>query len=212
MKTAIIDSGIDLKYIEFNDKNIEISDADYRDENGHGTACVSEFFLVNPKGFVTVYKIYDDNNKCSLFSMVNVLERIADRDDISIISISGAFDTDDDEIIEYTQEIINKLYKKNILVIASEMNGKQKKGYPACLKHVLAVKKIKFPIRLMVHYKERAIFFGKDNWVPKTNGEYIRFDGNSSAAPRVSAYYSKCVGMCCVEKIFDSFEVIFRGI
>ena len=93
MVIAVIDTGINLQFKEFNNLditpvNIDNSNVDTEDRNGHGTATIGEIVRVNKNIQILSIKILDDMGKTSLSSLVNALEYCSKRDDINIINLS----------------------------------------------------------------------------------------------------------------------------
>lgn len=196
MKIAIIDSGVNLDYKDFTNRSVEsISMMDDQvDKNGHGTACCGECMLIDPDSSILMIKVLDDAASGSLFTMVKALEYCSKRADIGIISISISCIVADKNVKTYVQHIINVLYNKGILIIAANENG-MRRGFPASLKHVVAVdyKKSNTKGECLLCIGERCIYFGKNRLMPWSGGSYKFFSGNSSAVPRAAALFNKSI-------------------
>ncbi|BDR65727.1 S8 family serine peptidase [Clostridium tetani] len=98
IKIAIVDSGlsnhknINLQSIVYK-KSLAYKDGDFiinnkiYDEHGHGTAVTSIINKYIPKAKLYIFKILDNNNRCSGKVLVKILENILNMD-IDIINLS----------------------------------------------------------------------------------------------------------------------------
>ncbi len=200
LKIAVIDSGIDLDFKDFNNKKIDGINFscngnynDFSDLNGHGTSCAGEIFRISPQAELYVIKVLNSNGNTSLDILIEALEHCLVRDDIRVINISSSCIIKDKKIIRVLNELSRRIYLKNKIIVSSNYNNRfNKVGYPSALKHVINVKFKYFPMEeeyfKLRLFNNECSYFGQFRLMPTIDGNYNFFKGNSSAAPRVSAY------------------------
>ena len=120
-KIAILDSGIDFNFEEFDQTRIEVKDfvketsTIAQDENGHGTACCGEIVKIYPEAEMLVIKVLNRMAKSSLGLLYDALEYCLNRDDIVVINISSSCLLTERDIADVFEELINELVKKGKL-------------------------------------------------------------------------------------------------
>ncbi|MGE5627777.1 MAG: S8 family serine peptidase [Solirubrobacterales bacterium] len=201
IRIAIIDSGINVEYNEFTQVPIEgINLIEYsnkiKDAIGHGTACAGEIVRINDNVVLHIVKIYDNILKTSLSKLIEALEYLESLRGINIINISssvGLITNYSNLYSERLNNVLDKLYKKNVLVVCAA-NNKGLSGFPASLDNVLGVRSIVSKTE-RIEYKcndeIQCDYYGDYRFMPTVNGRYEFFVGNSAATPRLVAYISK---------------------
>lgn len=204
MVIAIIDSGISEAFEHFNiiggisffyAANNEIEcNADLRDMNGHGTMICKVISSINPNVSFYIVKILDKNNRASSELLLHALDYlISCKMDIDIILMSLA--TIDNAYIEKMNSLINELYSKGVILIASAHN-KYDVSYPAVLENVIGVKGARLYTNKIYYNKSASIECIADsslvycNYNTK-NSIFKTFGGTSKAAAIVAACISQ---------------------
>lgn len=202
MKIAVIDSGINLEFKQFNYIDIEcinITDLSKKavDENGHGTASVAEIIKINRQADILVIKVLDENARASLGALLKALRYCLARDDIDIINLSLSCEINDRAVISVFESIIKSLLDKGITIVSSVANtyGKLKNdyGYPANFAGVIKVRH-EYSDTCYVEYNkadDQYIYHGTYNLVPWKNNEYKFYRANSSAASKAAGILSE---------------------
>lgn len=194
MVIAVIDTGINLQFKEFNNLditpvNIDNSNVDTEDRNGHGTATIGEIVRVNKNIQILSIKILDDMGKTSLSSLVNALEYCSKRDDINIINLSLSCTIYDHEVIEYLHILIKKIVKSGKKIVSSLNNDRGEKiSFPALFNEVISVKH-EYSEKTYISYDYELSCFvlhSPFHMMPHKSGEYCFYKGNSCAAPQIS--------------------------
>lgn len=208
MKIALLDSGINIGYRDFINKEIRIHHkADIQDKNGHGTACAGEIFNVSPNAELVVFRILDRYARGSLKDLISALERCLEDSDIRIICISSSCQINDKKIIEYLQEIVNRIFLNNQIIVAS-LENRSMKGYPAALNNVIAInynRSREKEDRFRFHTRKlQCTYYSHNHVMPWKDGLYHFFNGNSSAAPRFAGFIFNILQ----KKKFSNIELI----
>lgn len=143
---AIIDSGIDIDFKEFKNKNIkginintyDTSLKSIKDFSGHGTACAAEIFRENPNVNINVIKVLNENSQSSIKKIIESIEYASEIDDVKIISLSCS--TFQDRYLDDFKSVINHANKKDKLIVCSSDN-KNKISYPSYMDGVIGVQR-----------------------------------------------------------------------
>ena len=200
MSIAIIDSGINLNYNIFKNKNIiginldnysEKID-DLIDYSGHGTSCASEILRLNPKEELKIIKILNENSQSSIKKLIEAIEYSSELPDVKIISISASTTkynelNDLKKIVDYTTK------KKNKLIISASDN-RNIVSYPSYLKNVIGVQRSISDINTYWFNKKydiQCICKGRFRLLPSKNKNYCFFGGNSYCTAYFSGIISK---------------------
>lgn len=201
MKIAVIDSGINLEYEDFKDVSIETIGIGkaykyIKDKNGHGTSTIGEIVNINPKAEIIVFKALDENKRCSLLTVINILKYCMSRNDISIINMSLSCVIYDEEVFKYGSRIIKKLLNKKIKIVASVANNMDyihnERNFPSDVEGVIKVKHIYSPKQYIEFDRRNMIYtyYGSYNLMPTKNNNYLFYKGNSSFTARISGLLS----------------------
>ena len=201
MKIAVIDSGINLEYEDFKDVSIETIGIGkaykyIKDKNGHGTSTIGEIVNINPKAEIIVFKALDENKRCSLLTVINILKYCMSRNDISIINMSLSCVIYDEEVFKYGSRIIKKLINKKIKIVASVANNMDyihnERNFPSDVEGVIKVKHIYSPKQYIEFDRRNMIYtyYGSYNLMPTKNNNYLFYKGNSSFTARISGLLS----------------------
>lgn len=194
-KIAILDTGINIDFHDFNQKNIEIIDITKdqsmlsNDLNGHGTSCCGEVVKYYSNASIIAIPILNEARKCSLADLYNALLYCYQRKDIGIINMSVACMIEDSETIAYFEKFINQIWKSGRILIASNMNRqKGNRVYPYSFRNVIGVNHTMNDTNYIQFDKEdnNIIFYGCDCIMPGKAGEYAFFSGCSSYAAKLT--------------------------
>lgn len=154
MKIAIIDSGLDKKFVDEkkiiggcmfkysdDDKVICVSD-EYFDDNGHGTATYQIIEQNgNEKNQYYIIKILDKNNETSTEILIHALRYLLEID-VNIIHLSLAIEKHDFSGMLQLKQVCKRLTKKNKLLICAQRNKTNIPTFPAAYSSVLGVDSI----------------------------------------------------------------------
>lgn len=216
MKIAVIDSGINLEYNDFNHSKFEIIDfikTMGTDVCGHGTSCCGEIVNWKNDADFLILKVLDGDNRASLNILYQALNYCLCREDICIINMSCSWNTIDQEINHTCFDLIQKLNESGKIVVSAFENDKEEKhtSYPAAFVNTWGVQhkyskinKIEYDLE-----KKNCIFYGSYKLVPYKNGEYKFFRGNSAFSARLSGmlyYYLEDLRCCDIFKIFEDYN------
>lgn len=186
MNIVIIDSGIERRYnasighrINFTlDNNIIKANCITDDKAGHGTLIyrlVKQYYNKE----ISIIKILNENNQCNYNVLLHAL-RYCLKIEAKVVILCLATLIYDNRL----DEIIDEMYKKNIVVISSLMNG-EKFSYPASLRKVIGVKGGNIENdRLFFYNREEeieVICSGESLYTLNQNSQLIRLGGNSKA-------------------------------
>lgn len=188
MNVAIIDSGIDRRYVDkieyginfLEDKEGKILiNNNIEDENGHGTFIykILEKSCQDINNYY-IFKILNKQKECNSALLLEALKYIL-KFEIKIVILCLATDIYTKEL----KDIINEIYKKNIVVVSS-LKNKSINSYPAVFKHVIGVKGEILQNENFYIYSKGAIqiissdlsLYGFDS-----KNHLYRFGGNSKA-------------------------------
>lgn len=184
---AIIDSGIDVNFKEFRNKNIkgfnintyESTLESVRDFNGHGTACAAEIFRQNPNANVNIIKVLDDNSQCSVKKLIEAIEYTSEIEDVKIISLSCS--TFQNEYLDDFKKVIDYANKKDKLIVCSSDNT-NKFSYPSYMSGVIGVQRSIESIDkywFNSSFDIQCICKAEYRLLPSINKNYKLFGGNS---------------------------------
>lgn len=189
MNVAIIDSGIDNRYLKdieyginfFFDENDKISmNHIILDENGHGTFIYRLLKKVcKSENNYYIFKILNANKEGEYSILLESLHYVL-KYDIKIVVLCVATDTYTKDLVD----IMNEMYKRDIIVISSLRNNALK-SYPAIMKQVIGVRGEKLDYENYYCFNDNEIqitcssfsLYGFD-----AKGRLYRFGGNSKAA------------------------------
>ncbi|MBC5746180.1 S8 family serine peptidase [Lachnospiraceae bacterium MD308] len=226
-KIAILDSGIDFSFKEFDQSKIEVKDfvnetnEIAKDENGHGTACCGEVIKIYPLAEMLVIKVLNRLARNSLSILYDALEYCSNRDDLAVINISSSCVLTEHDIMGVFEKLVNKLVEDGKIVVASIINSKdmekiKTRSFPSAYKSVVGVWHQYGKSRRIYYEKHlnECLCYGSYNLMPFLNGQYGFFRGNSSFSARIAARIYKiavCNQMVSLDEIFvemnKSFEV-----
>lgn len=204
---AVIDSGIDINFKEFKNKNItglnintyETRIESIKDFNGHGTACAAEILRVNPNANINVIKVLDENSQSTVRKLIESIEYASSINDVRIISLSCS--TFQNKYLNDFKNVIEYANKKNKLLICSSDN-KNKLSYPSYMDGVVGVQRYNTYIDKYIFNKKeniQCVCESKYRLLPKIKKEYKFFGGNSYSA----AYFCGLVSIM----IKDNYEI-----
>jgi len=150
MKIAIIDSGLDKKFINEKkivggctfkysvDKIICVND-EYFDDNGHGTAT---YQIIEQNGseknLYYIIKILDKNNETSTEILIHALKHLLEIS-VDIIHLSLAIEKQSFSGMLQLKRICRKLVKNNRFIVCAQRNKTNIPSYPAAYSSVLGV-------------------------------------------------------------------------
>ena len=223
MKIAVIDSGINLEYEDFKDVSIETIGIGkaykyIKDKNGHGASTIGEIVNINPKAEIIVFKALDENKRCSLLTVINILKYCMSRNDISIINMSLSCVIYDEEVFKYGSRIIKKLLNKKIKIVASVANNMDyihnERNFPSDVEGVIKVKHIYSPKQYIEFDRRNMIYtyYGSYNLMPTKNNNYLFYKGNSSFTARISGFVSLLGGLCQILSPIVMQKILDEGI
>lgn len=201
-KIAVIDTGINLEYRDFNNKNIEIVDIikskTYGDLNGHGTSCCGEIIKYNPKAELVILPVLNENCTCSLEQLYYALLYCNRRNDIGIINLSLSCGIDDQEIIRIFHLLVTQMYEKGKILIVSNNNIQHDKKniYPYNFKQVIGVTGLNGvePFIVFDKFINKCCLSDNFYFMPNIDGRYKIFYGNSSLTAKMTGLLSGEVG------------------
>lgn len=184
---AVIDSGIDMNFKEFKNKNIrginintyETSINSIKDFSGHGTSCAAEILRINPNANIHVIKTLNENSQSTVKKLIESIEYACEIEDIRLISLSCS--TFQDKYVDDFKRVIDYANKKNKLLICSSDN-ENKKSYPSYMNGVIGVQRCGAKIDKYWFNKNKNIECmceAKYRLLPSTNKNYNLFGGNS---------------------------------
>lgn len=194
-KIAILDTGINIDFYDFNHKNIEIIDITKdqsmlsNDLDGHGTSCCGEVVKYYSNASIIAIPILNEARKCSLADLYSALLYCYQRKDIGIINMSVACMIEDSETIAYFEKLINQISKSGRILIASNMNRqKGNRAYPYSFHNVIGVNHTMSDTNYIHFDKEEnnIMFYGCDCIMPGKAGKYAFFSGCSSYAAKLT--------------------------
>lgn len=194
-KIAILDTGINIDFHDFNKKNIEIIDLTKDksilsiDLDGHGTSCCGEVVKYYSNASIIAIPILNEARKCSLADLYNALLYCYQKEDIGIINMSVACIIEDSETIAYFEKLVNQIWKSGRILIASNMNrGRGKRVYPYSFSNVIGVNHTMSNSNYIEFDKleNNIMFYGGDCIMPGKIGEYAFFSGCSSYAAKLT--------------------------
>ncbi len=213
MKVAVIDSGINKEFCDF--KHIAIEAGDFvpiGDENGHGTASAAEIVNVNPNVELLVFKCLGENNVGKLSYVVDALKSCLQRQDVSIINMSISTWIEDDEIFKYLENLVKRIIRKKMKVVASISNnitGKEKaRMFPGDIPGVIRIRHIYASYNHLIFCEEENtwLFYGPYHLMPTKQNTYAFYKGNSSFAARYSGLLSITDKMDEMNRLLNAME------
>ncbi len=218
MKIAVIDSGINIEYDDFDYARFEIIDftkTTGRDICGHGTACCGEIVNWKNNADFLILKVLDRDNRASLNILYEALNYCLYRNDVCIINMSCAWNTIDQEVNYTCYDLIQKLTNSGKIVISSFENNKEERcvSYPAAFSNTWGVQHKYSKTNKIVYDsgEKNCVFYGSYNLMPNKNGDYKFFRGNSGFSARLSGilyYYMENLGYKDIVEIIENFNKI----
>lgn len=198
---AIIDSGIDINFKEFKNKNIkglnintyETTIDSINDYSGHGTSCAAEIFRINPDADINVIKALNENSQSSVKKLIESIEYASEIDDIKLISLSCS--TFQDKYLDDFKKVIEHANKKNKILICSSDNT-NKVSYPSYMNGVIGVQRCCASIDKYWFNKNldiQCICEATYRLLPNMNRNYKLFGGNSYSAAYFCGILSKLI-------------------
>lgn len=184
---AVIDSGIDINFKEFKNKNIEginintyeTSIDSIKDFSGHGTSCAAEILRINQNANIHVIKALNENSQSTVKKLIESIEYACEIEDVRLISLSCS--TFQDKYLDGFKKVIDYANKKNKLLICSSDN-ENKISYPSYMDGVIGVQRCGAKIDKYWFNKNEnieCICEAKYRLLPSTNKNYTLFGGNS---------------------------------
>lgn len=149
MRIAIIDSGIDYSHRRL--KNCKISgisisrnksedisySENYKDYQGHGTACAGIIYKIIPSAELVGVKIFQEGKITDEKSIVAALSWCIEQNNIKIINMSIGIS--DGIPSKDLTDICNKAFDAGIIIVAAKSNNINRKTYPADYPFVFGV-------------------------------------------------------------------------
>lgn len=184
---AVIDSGIDINFKEFKNKNVkginintyETSLDSIKDFSGHGTSCAAEILRINQSADIHVIKALNENSQSTVKKLIESIEYACEIEDVRLISLSCS--TFQDKYLDDFKKTIDYANKKNKLLICSSDN-ENKMSYPSYMDGVIGVQRCGAKIDKYWFNKSKniqCICEAKYRLLPSTNKNYTLFGGNS---------------------------------
>ncbi len=197
MKVAVIDSGISIEDSLFDENNIEVINiVNNVQENidlcGHGTLSAGEIIYINHNAKLVNIRVLNSEGICKLSELIKALEYCIYDKEIKLINIGLSCYIDDYEVVSLFEDIVNKLYQNNQLIISAVPNDGED-GYPSKFQNVISVE-YKYITDNREYYKfDRkklcCTYYSPLRLLPEVNG-YTFFSGNSCATAKMTGRIS----------------------
>ena len=198
---AVIDSGIDIDFKEFKNKNIkclnintyETNIESIKDYSGHGTSCAAEILRINPNANINVIKALNENSQSSVKKLIESIEYASEIDDVKFISLSCS--TFQDKYLDDFKKVIDYANQKNKLLVCSSDNA-NKISYPSYMDRVIGVQRCGASIEKYWFNKSldiQCICEANYRLLPSINKNYKLFGGNSYCAAYFCGLLSKLI-------------------
>lgn len=205
IKLAIIDSGLDKSKAKNVLKVYNYTNESAFDLNGHGTS-VYNYIQNNCSNVeIIIFKLLNRNGQSNVKAFIRLLRDIINIE-VDVICMPFSFSSNENSVyIKQIHDLLYELYKKDVIVICSYMNGSCV-SFPACDEYTIGV----FGGFL---YNNLEYWYRKNTMVTNIYPECIRtlydkrsfFSGNSKAcALATSIVITKCIEIGenhCIRKI-----------
>jgi len=201
LKVAVIDSGCNIEYSLFQNSNIQIVDltkSNYvADVTGHGTAMCSEIVNFMNNANIIVFKIFENEDICSLKLLIAALEYCIKDPEIKLINLSLATEITDIEVINYLNQMVDELYSQEKIVICA-MSNYLESSYLSCLSKVIGVKFHYNPFSSEEFYrydssKNNCTYFSPVRLVPSCKKKFKFNRGNSAASAKMTGLVAQWI-------------------
>ncbi len=209
VKVALIDTGVDHKYINNIHKNVNIKhfcikegciSNYYKDITVfHGTCCCDQILNQNHNIQIIDINILDDHNNLSLDNLIIAIDQSI-KENVDIINISVGF-------MQYSEQLVaicQKAYNNNIIIV-SALDLSSKNVYPSQINTVVAVTESENQINDIEDIDFKTISL-------KNSPQYYQFQGKKYYVGGTSLSCARFVGKLSLlfndEKIYNKVKIL----